>query len=43
MKIIILLRGEFMVTYKEVRENGEIFLRQKMEEYFPNNQIMYIV
>jgi len=35
-------KGKYMYK-KEVREEGEKFLRQKMEEYFPNNQIMYIV
>ena len=35
-------RGKYM--YKNsIRQDGEIFLRQKMQEYFPNNNILYIV
>lgn len=28
---------------KELREDGENFLRKEMNKYFPNNKIMYIV
>jgi len=35
-------RGKYM--YKnQYREDGEIFLREQMKKYFPNNEIMYIV
>ena len=35
-------RGKYMYK-KEVREEGEVFLREQMKKYFPNNEIMYIV
>ena len=35
-------RGKYM--YKNyIREEGEVFLREKMKKYFPNNEIMYVV
>ena len=35
-------RGKYM--YKNyIREEGEIFLREEMKKYFPNNEIMYVV
>ena len=35
-------RGKYM--YKnDVRKDGEIFLREQMKKYFPNNSIEYIV
>lgn len=37
-------RGKGKYMYKQVvRQEGEAFLRAMMKEYFPNNQIMYIV
>jgi len=37
-------RGKGKYMYKEpVRKQAEIFLRQEMEKYFKNNDIMYIV
>lgn len=37
-------RGRGKYCYKkELREDGEIFLREQMKKYFPNNQIEYIV
>ena len=35
-------RGKYMYK-KEIREEGEVFLRNTMKKYFPNNQILYIV
>ena len=35
-------RGKYMYK-KEVREEGENFLRDIMKKYFPNNEILYIV
>ena len=35
-------RGKYMYK-KEIKEDGERFLRQVMEKYFPNNKILYIV
>lgn len=35
-------RGKYMYK-KEVREDGEEFLRGIMQKYFPNNRILYIV
>ena len=35
-------RGKYMYK-KEVREKGEIFLKELMKKYFPNNEIKYIV
>ena len=26
-----------------IREEGEVFLREDMKKYFPNNEIMYVV
>lgn len=35
-------RGKYM--YKmEVRKEGEIWIREKLQKYFPNNEIIYIV
>lgn len=37
-------RGKGKYTYKSsLREDGEIFLREQMKKYFPNNPIMYVV
>lgn len=37
-------RGRGKYTYKkEIREEAEIFLRELMQKYFPNNEIKYIV
>ena len=37
-------RGKGKYMYKnEYRIDGEIFLREQMKKYFPNNEIMYIV
>ena len=35
-------RGKYMYK-KEIREDAEIFLREIMKKYFPNNKILYIV
>ena len=35
-------KGKYMYK-KEVREDGEDFLRKTMHKYFPNNKILYIV
>jgi len=35
-------RGKYMYK-KEVREDGEVFLRAIMKKYFPQNKILYIV
>lgn len=35
-------RGKYMYK-KEIREDGEKFLRETMHKYFPNNKILYIV
>ena len=35
-------KGKYMYK-KEIREDGEKFLREKMEKYFPDNKILYIV
>lgn len=35
-------RGKYWYK-KELREDGEIFLREQMKKYFPNNSIEYIV
>lgn len=35
-------RGKYMYK-KDIREDGEKFLREKMNKYFPNNKIEYIV
>ena len=41
---IMIGRGRGKYTYKkEIREDAEIFLREKMKKYFPNNKILYIV
>ena len=35
-------RGKYM--YKNyIREEGEVFLREEMKKYFPDNEIMYVV
>ena len=35
-------RGKYM--YKnDIRKDGEIFLREQMQKYFPTNKIEYIV
>ena len=37
-------RGKGKYTYKkEIREEAEIYLRELMKKYFPNNEIKYIV
>ena len=37
-------RGRGKYTYKkEIREDAEIFLRETMKKYFPENKILYIV
>ena len=37
-------RGKGKYWYKnELRQEGEIFFREKMHKYFPNNVIEYIV
>ena len=37
-------RGKGKYTYKEQeRKEGETFFREKMQEYFPDNKIEYIV
>ena len=37
-------RGKGKYMYKnDIRKDGEEFLRQEMEKYFPNNKILYIV
>jgi len=37
-------RGKGKYMYKEqVRQEGEVFFREKMQKYFPNNKIEYIV
>ena len=37
-------RGKGKYMYKnELRKDGEIFLREEMKKYFPNNKIEYIV
>lgn len=35
-------RGKYMYK-KEIKEDGEKFLREIMQKYFPNNKILYIV
>lgn len=35
-------KGKYMYK-KSIREEGEIFFRQKLAEYFPDNKIIYIV
>lgn len=35
-------RGKYMYK-KDIRNDAEIFLREQMHKYFPENQIMYIV
>lgn len=43
-KTLMTGRGKGKYMYKnELREDGEIFLRNELNKYFPNNQIMYIV
>ena len=27
----------------DLRKDGEIYLREQMKKYFPNNEIMYVV
>ena len=37
-------RGKGKYTYKkEIREDAEVFLREMMKKYFPDNKILYIV
>ena len=37
-------RGKGKYMYKsDIRKEGEIFLREQMHKYFPNNTIEYIV
>lgn len=35
-------RGKYMYK-KEVKEEGEVFFRDKLKKYFPSNEILYIV
>ena len=43
-KEIMTGRGRGKYRYKnDIRKEGEIFLREQMKKYFPNNEIMYIV
>ena len=35
-------RGKYMYK-KEIREEGEKYLREELEKYFPKNKIMYVV
>ena len=35
-------KGKYMYK-KEIRDEAEIYLRDEMKKYFPNNEIMYIV
>jgi len=35
-------KGKYMYK-KELRNEGEIFIREQLQRYFPNNEIMYIV
>ena len=35
-------KGKYMYK-KELRKEGEIFIREQLQRYFPNNEIMYIV
>ena len=43
-KEIMTGRGKGKYMYKQyIRTEGEEFLRQQMEKYFPNNEIMYMV
>ena len=43
-KEIMTGRGKGKYMYKnDVRKDGEIFLREQMKKYFPNNSIEYIV
>ena len=43
-KTLMTGRGKGKYMYKnELREDGEIFLRNELNKYFPNNEIMYIV
>lgn len=35
-------RGKYMYK-KEIKEEGEVFFRDKLKIYFPNNEILYIV
>ena len=43
-KEIMTVRGRGKYMYKkEIKEDGEVFLRSIMNKYFPNNKILYIV
>jgi len=43
-KDIMTGRGKGKYMYKnEIRKEGELFLKEQMKKYFPNNQILYIV
>ena len=43
-KDIMTGRGKGKYAYKQdIRKEAEIFLREKMQKYFPNNKIEYIV
>ena len=35
-------RGKYMYK-KDLRQNGESFIREQLAKYFPNNEILYIV
>ena len=43
-KEIMTGRGKGKYMYKaDLRKDGEIYLREQMKKYFPNNEIMYVV
>lgn len=35
-------RGKYMYK-KDLRQDGEVFIREQLAKYFPNNEILYIV
>ena len=35
-------RGKYMYK-KEIRKDGEVFIREQLSKYFPNNTILYVV
>jgi spore photoproduct lyase len=43
-KAIMTGRGRGKYWYKdEIRKEGEIFFKNQLKKYFPNNEILYIV
>ena len=43
-KDIMTVRGRGKYMYKkEIKKQGEIFFKEKLKKYFPNNDILYIV